>query len=239
MGKTGKNIKLPSGFTILNFNGGFVPALSGVYVWLLKEDSSFPQPKDMVSPIFNTLEIDRVRYRVLYTGKASNLHTRLRTHLLGGRIAKSTLRRSMAALFGFKFEQYVSGKTLKVRISAEEENYISQWLYNNCIVLYKECLNYETEERTLIQLLDPPLNIDDNPNIHNGIYIRQLSKLRSSKYIVANSEVCNKHRSFFDILFQGKVFEGTIFEEEKFVLWGCLFVFAFMAWAFISYYKTA
>lgn len=177
-----KLVTMPKGFTAIDFaetHDVIIPEQSGNYIWLLKEGSVFPQPSEMNVPVFNRMKYKRKEYRVMYTGKASNLHDRLRNHL-NGNIARSTLRKSLAALFGFRFESYQSGKKEKNRITQEQETYISNWLRENCVLLFKSEVDYSSLEEQLIIELDPPLNIEDNPNINNGQYVAQLSRLRNN-----------------------------------------------------------
>lgn len=230
--------RLPKGFSVVDFSSHCtIPCENGIYIWLLKPESSFPLLDGMEKPIFNLVEVEQSKHRVLYVGKASNLYSRIwRTHI-NGVVARSTLRKSLAALFEFKFEKYMSGNTLKTRINEDCEEYITQWLQKNCIILYKKYQDIEKAEEKMIGLLDPPLNIDKNPNIHNGIYVAQLSALRKVGGYKTSTYGSSKKKllDVLEKLFVGKVFKGTIFEEEKAMIWFGLALSAFLIYTFIVY----
>lgn len=179
----GKLISTPRGFTSININAvelPKIPSACGNYIWLLKENCIFPQIEGMCTPTFNRIKHQGKELRVMYTGKAADLRNRLLKNHINGKIATSTLRKSLAALFGFHFEIYLSGKTKKCRITQDQEAFISNWLCKNCILLFRTDTNYSNAEIDLIKKLDPPLNIEDNPNINNYQYAAQLSVLRSN-----------------------------------------------------------
>lgn len=179
----GETVSIPKGFTVIDLasqESFFIPKASGNYIWLIKDSCKFPQPNGMVTPVFNRIKIQGKTYRVMYTGQATNLYKRLWNNHLNGRIANSTLRRTLATVFGFRFESYLSGNTPKVRILPKEEAFISKWLNENCILLFNTYKDIDKMEEKLIVTLDPPLNISKNPNCHNGTYVAQLKAIRSN-----------------------------------------------------------
>lgn len=230
----GTVVKLKNGFSLVDFNNlSSIPSTPGNYIWLLKDACNLPQSCAEVFPVYNYIDYEKIRYRVLYTGKSdSNLYKRLRNHL-NGKIATSTLRKSIAALCGFRQEVYFSGKTKKVRISDVDEKYVSNWLRSNCLLLVRGCGSMKEArelESNLINQLDPPLNIDDNPRKHNGEFVEMLSALRSKNNTYNSGRhtgvytMAPKKESVYERLFVGKAFKGTIFEENKSIIWACAIV---------------
>jgi predicted GIY-YIG superfamily endonuclease len=177
--KGGKVVKIPKGFKIVDFDSLNVPNSPGNYIWLLKDGCNLPQPKSMPNPIFNRIKVGDKELRAFYTGIGDNLSQRFRTHL-NGRIARSTLRKSIAALMELPFESYLSGTKKKHRLSDEDEKKVSSWLRSNCILMYKGNKDCESMEQDLINELDPPLNIKGNPHHNNSSYVNLLSQLRDN-----------------------------------------------------------
>jgi predicted GIY-YIG superfamily endonuclease len=178
--REGKLVKIPNGFKAVDFDRLNAPESPGNYIWLLKDGCNLPQPKSMPNPVFNRVKVGNKELRVFYTGIGEkNLRKRISEHLKG-KIATSTLRKSIAALMGFPFEQFTSGQKKKCRMSKGDEEMVSNWLRKNCVLIYKENTNYRSMEEELIKKLDPPLNIEHNPQCNNGIYVSQLSQLRKN-----------------------------------------------------------
>ena len=233
--ESGMVVPIPRGFTAIDLAetvSFLIPKASGNYIWAIKDSCNFPQPKGVVAPVFNRIKIQGKTYRVMYTGQATNLYRRLRNNHLNGKIANSTLRRTLATIFGFSFERYVSGKTPKVRISPQEEAFLSRWLRDNCVFLFNTYKDIDGMEERLIFSLDPPLNIDKNPNINNGTYVSQVTnnrKIRSKK----DSHI-DKSESTFHKLFVGRAFEGTFFAEDKATIWCCVITFFILAYFMIA-----
>lgn len=235
--ENGKVVSIPRGFTIIDLaeTDSFmipIPKASGNYIWVIKDSCEFPQPKGVVAPVFNRIKIHGKTYRVMYTGLATNLYRRLWNNHLNGKIANSTLRRTLATIFGFSFERYMSGNTPKVRISPQEETFLSRWLRENCILLFNTYKDIDEMEDKLILSLDPPLNIDKNPNINNGTYVSQLTNIRKTGS--KNGRYIDKSESIFHKLFVGRAFEGTFFAEDKPTIWCCVIIFFVIAYFMIT-----
>lgn len=234
--ENGKVVSIPRGFTIIDLSeteSFIIPKASGNYIWAIKDSCDFPQPKGVVTPVFNRIKIHGKTYRVMYTGQATNLYRRLWNNHLNGKIDNSTLRRTLATIFGFNFERYMSGKTPKVRISPQEEAFLSRWLWDNCILLFNTYKDIDGMEDKLILSLDPPLNIDKNPNLNNGTYVSQLTNNRK----INSNKDRNKDtsESIFHKLFVGRAFEGTFFAEDKATIWCCVITFFILAYFMITY----
>ena len=88
-------------------------------------------------------------------------------------------------------------------------------------------------EDNLILSLDPPLNIDKNPNINNGTYVSQLNNNRK----INSKKDRNKDtsESIFHRLFVGRACEGTFFAEDKATIWFCVITFLILAYFMITY----
>lgn len=238
--ESGRVVTIPRGFTIIDLSETdffiipqIIPKASGNYIWAIKDSCDFPQPKGVVTPVFNRIKIHEKTCRVMYTGQATNLYRRLWNNHLNGKIANSTLRRTLATIFGFSFERYMSGKTLKVRISPQEESFLSRWLRENCILLFNTYKDIDGMEDKLILSLDPPLNIDKNPNINNGTYVSQLTNNR--KISSKKGRYKDKSESIFHKLFVGKAFEGTFFAEDKATIWCYVIIYFILAYYMFTY----
>ncbi|MBQ0061644.1 MAG: hypothetical protein KBT15_07735 [Bacteroidales bacterium] len=233
--ESGKVAPIPRGFTVINLaktESFMIPKASGNYIWAIKDSCDFPQPKGVVDPVFNRIKIHGKTFRVMYTGQATNLYRRLLNNHLNGKIANSTLRRTLATIFGFDFERYMSGKTPKVRITPQEEAFLSKWLRDNCILLFNTYKDIDEMEDKLILSLDPPLNIDKNPNINNGFYVSQLTNIR--RIALQKDRHIDKSYSIFHKLFVGKAFEGTFLAEDKATIWCCVITFIILAYFIVT-----
>lgn len=152
---------------------------SGNYILCLKKNSTLPTVS--IKPILTNFE----ELEVIYTGIASgSLRTRdFRQHFKGNNAGRSTLRKSLGVLFGYKQIPRDSDPTTgKTKFNIEDEQKLSEWMCNNLIMYFLPTSDFKYIEIELINQFNPPLNLKDNSNIINLDFRRLLSSLRSKKH---------------------------------------------------------
>lgn len=145
----------------------------------LKKNSTLPTVS--IKPILTNFE----GLEIIYTGIASgSLRTRdFRQHFNGNNAGRSTLRKSLGVLFGYKqIPRDSNPATGKSKFNIEDEQKLSEWMCNNLVMYFLPTADYKDIEIELINQFNPPLNLKDNRNIINFDYRRLLSSLRSKKY---------------------------------------------------------
>lgn len=151
----------------------------GNYILCLKKNSTLPTVS--IKPILANFE----GLEVIYTGIASgSLRTRdFRQHFKGNNAGRSTLRKSLGVLFGYKqIPRDNDPKTGKTKFNIEDEQKLSEWMCNNLVMYFLPTSDFKDIEIELINQFNPPLNLKDNRNIINFDYRRLLSSLRSKKH---------------------------------------------------------
>lgn len=151
---------------------------SGNYILCLKKNSTLPAVA--IKPILTNFE----GLEVIYTGIASgSLRTRdFRQHFNGNNAGRSTLRKSLGVLFGYKqIPRDGNPTTRKTKFNFENEQKLSEWMCNNLVMYFLPTSDFKNIEIELINQFNPPLNLKDNRNIINLDYRRLLSSLRSKK----------------------------------------------------------
>ncbi len=125
--------------------------------------------------------------RVIYVGTTKRLWGRYREHFMMNNSGKSTLRKSLGAMFGYQQvprdkENPNNGKT---KFVDEDEERLSEWMINNLKVFYKSYMSYNSSEEIieeeLIKFYNPPLNLDRNNNSRNKSFREKLSAMRKNK----------------------------------------------------------
>lgn len=152
---------------------------SGNYILCLKKNSTLPTVA--IKPILTNFE----GLEVIYTGLASgSLRTRdFRQHFKGNNAGRSTLRKSLGVLFGYKqIPRDSDPTTRKTKFNFEDEQKLSEWMCNNLVMYFLPTPDFKAIEIELINQFNPPLNLKDNRNIISFDYRRLLSSLRSKKY---------------------------------------------------------
>lgn len=151
---------------------------SGNYILCLRPKSKLPTVS--ITPTltnFNGLQ-------VIYTGIASgSLRSRdYQQHFKGNNAGRSTLRKSLGVLFGYKLiprdKDPNNGKT-KFGIADEIE--LTSWMCDNLLMFTLPTSNFDSIEIKLINHFNPPLNLKDNHNTINADFRKLLSKLRTNK----------------------------------------------------------
>lgn len=128
------------------------PSVQGLYKWYLAGEmpDSFAWPGHLEAP---------TRGGLLYVGKAGNLRTRAKHHRLP--TAGSTLRRTLASLFGYSAVWI--GKSHNPRISSEHNELLSQWMTANLEMSFRAVPAEKAlaeEELALRQATLAPFNKD-------------------------------------------------------------------------------
>lgn len=151
---------------------------SGNYILCLKKKSNLPTVS--IKPILTNFD----GLQVIYTGIAGgSLRTRdFRQHFKGNNAGRSTLRKSLGALFGYKQIPRDSDPTTgKTKFNIEDEIELSNWMCENLIMYFLPTSDFNNIEIELINHFNPPLNLKDNSNIINIDFRRLLSSLRTKK----------------------------------------------------------
>lgn len=152
-----------------------IPDKAGNYIICLRKGSSLP--KVSVVPEFIRFE----NLDVIYTGIASSsLRSRdYRQHFKGNNAGRSTLRKSLGVLFGYKKIPRDSDPTTgKTKFSDADETKLSEWMAKNLILFVLPNKDHDSLELDLINHFNPPLNLKDNHSWTNMEFRRLLSSLR-------------------------------------------------------------
>ncbi|MFH5212081.1 GIY-YIG nuclease family protein [Antrihabitans spumae] len=134
-----------------------VPAASGLYAWWAEPvtfESLAGPPNGRDSSM-----------RLLYIGLASTLRRRIVSNHLK-RSGSSTLRRTLAGLL-LDSEQYKTMWTDRVVLSPQDEHRLTTWMHNHLALTWCAHPDPAAVERTIIEILRPPLNVDfaSGPNL--------------------------------------------------------------------------
>jgi len=151
---------------------------SGNYIICLKKGSKLPTVS--ITPTFTTFE----GLKVIYTGIAGgSLRTRdYRQHFKGNNAGRSTLRKSLGALFHYKqIPRDESPNNNKTKFNATDEQSLTEWMHTNLIMYFFPTTDFDNIELKLINNFIPPLNLKDNHNNINTDFRRLLSNLRATK----------------------------------------------------------
>jgi hypothetical protein len=150
----------------------------GVYILCLKENCTLPECYSI--PIYKCFE----GRNVLYIGIASiSLRTRdYKQHFMGNNAGRSTLRKSLGVMFGFKkIPRDKDPNSIKTKFNDEDERQLSAWMKANLVMYTLPTPHYEKIEMLLINHFNPPLNLKSNNNSINKDFRKFLSALRIDK----------------------------------------------------------
>lgn len=155
-----------------------IPDAPGNYIICLKPGSKLPKSSyDYTTTKFNSLE-------VIYTGIAgTSLRKRdYKQHFTGNNAGSSTLRKSLGSLFSYKkIPRDKDPNTGKTKFGLNDEKKLSEWMQQNLILFHAEHSNPGSNELSLINKYNPPLNLSNNKNVVNLDFRNNLSKLRNFK----------------------------------------------------------
>ena len=151
-----------------------IPDEPGNYILCLKPNANLPKvPISLSFTNFNGLN-------VIYTGKTkTSLRKRVfGQHLEGNNAGKSTLRKSLGVLFGYKqVPRDKKPDSTKTKFGQADEEKLTVWMRNNLIMFFLPTPEFDGIEIELINHFNPPLNIDNN----NTEIRAWLKKMRSDK----------------------------------------------------------
>lgn len=152
-----------------------IPDKAGNYIICLREGSCLP----IVSVVPEFIKFENLD--VIYTGIASSsLRSRdYRQHFKGNNAGRSTLRKSLGVLFGYKkIPRDSDPSTGKTKFSDADETKLSEWMAKNLILFVLPNKDHENLEIGLIKHFNPPLNLKENHCWTNMEYRRLLSSMR-------------------------------------------------------------
>lgn len=163
-----------------------LPDLPGNYFVVLRKGCQLPTID--ISPIYHKLEYDGEQYDIVYKG-ISNDSLRKRDysqHFTGNNAGRSTLRKSLGCMMGFKQVPRDKNKPEngKTKFNDSDEIKLSDWMQKNLLLFYKPCREkeeIEKAEKSYIDSYNPPLNMQGNMNEENKQFRDQLKRLRNSK----------------------------------------------------------
>lgn len=155
-----------------------IPDKSGNYILCLKPNSNLP--KVSISPTLTSFD----GLKVIYTGIAGgSLRSRdYRQHFKGNNAGRSTLRKSLGVLFGYKqIPRDSDPSNGKTKFGQTDEQKLTEWMINNLVMYFLPTTDFDSIEIKLINHFNPPLNLKDNHNSTNADFRKLLSSLRSQK----------------------------------------------------------
>lgn len=151
---------------------------SGNYILCLRPKSKLP--KVSITPTLTTFN----GLQVIYTGIAGgSLRSRdYRQHFRGNNAGRSTLRKSLGVLFGYKLiPRDKDPNTGKTKFDIADEMELTSWMCDNLLMFTLPTSDFDSIEIKLINHFNPPLNLKDNHNSINADFRQLLSSLRSRK----------------------------------------------------------
>ena len=153
-----------------------LPNHSGFYMIGVKS-------KEALGDWFNGTTIHEFKnFPIIYIGVSGSqgLRKRFRNHL-DGSARNSTLRKSLGSLFGWQADR-VFDEGGKYKFCKNHEKELSSWMRSNLFIFYFTIHGNEVSklETTLINKIDPPLNIFNNNSLVNKEFRTRLSCLRNS-----------------------------------------------------------
>lgn len=156
----------------------------GNYAILLRPGSKLPDCKVEYQPCIITY--DGKEYELIYVGiSTKSLYKRDYSKHFNGHAGQSTLRKSIGSLMGMAKTYRSEGERGKDRPKTKfidsDEEILSEWMNDNLLLLFKADQKAEKIENKMIEVLNPPLNIQNNCNPVNKPYRTFLKELR--KYL--------------------------------------------------------
>jgi len=175
--------KILEGFKLNSFDPKYDSEINvadnpGNYILCLRKNSKLPTVS--ITPTMTKFE----GLKVIYTGIAgSSLRIRdYRQHFKGNNAGRSTLRKSLGVLFGYKLiPRDKDPNTGKTKFNNHDEHALTEWMHSNLIMFFFPTTDFNNIEIKLINHFNPPLNIKDNHNNINSGFRRLLSNLRAGK----------------------------------------------------------
>ncbi len=159
-----------------------LPDAAGVYLIVLRPSATLPiKTKNLEMPQMSDFSFNGEVFKVIYAGKSSkSLHSRDFAQHFNGTAGRSTLRKSIGCLMGYKLiprdaKAPMNGKTT---FKDEDERNLTEWMVNNLLLFYNATNDFTTLENELIKEYNPPLNLQGNFFKVNFNFRKKLSFLR-------------------------------------------------------------
>lgn len=169
-------------FNPLEGESFMLPSAAGNYLVVLRPSCQLPAIS--IKPIISPFEYNGEKFDVIYTGISENLKQRdYKQHFTGNNAGRSTLRKSLGCLMGFKQipRDCNNSNNGKTKFSDEDESILSKWMAENLLLFYYVNDRYEENELELIKCYNPPLNLKSNKNLINREFRSMLTDQRSRK----------------------------------------------------------
>ena len=158
---------------------GRISSLDGVYIIALREGCNIPQ--SAIKPSYRLHD----GLKVLYVGKTNQgLNSRIGKTHFNGTAGRSTLRKSLGCLFGYKLIPRSKNNPNDGKTTFEtcDEERLSKWMRDNLIVFYATAINdIKSVENELIHSYSPPLNLQQVPLDDNKEFRAYLTSLRGNR----------------------------------------------------------
>lgn len=175
-----------------------LPDAAGVYLIVLRPTATLPiMTKNLEMPLMSDFSFNGEVYKVIYAGKSSkSLHARDYAQHFNGTAGRSTLRKSIGCLMGYKLIPRDANAPLngKTTFNVEDENNLTEWMVNNLLLFYSVTNDFTNLEKELIKEYNPPLNLQGNFYKVNFNFRKKLSLLR--KY---STDLSTSYRHEHDI----------------------------------------
>ena len=154
-----------------------IPNAPGNYIVCLRKNATMPS--GLITPSLNKFR----EHDVIYTGISSkSLRERDYNQHFNGNAGKSTLRKSLGILFGYKqIPRDIDSNSAKTKFNEIDEQELSEWMGSNLTMYLLPTQDYRNFEHQLIGQFNPPLNLTSNTAIINAEFRRELKRLRANR----------------------------------------------------------
>ena len=148
-----------------------LPQDAGYYIICFKKNSTIPSK--LKNAIFTQCRNLRVLYVGITNAKKGIKGRDYRKHF-NGNAGGSTLRKSIGVLFEYKLiARDKNTSNNKKKFSKDDELELSDWMKNNLCFFYRVLQSPDIIEQKLINLFNPPLNLNKTKHIIENKEIRQ------------------------------------------------------------------
>jgi len=161
-----------------------LPDSAGLYLVCLKVAATLPKLFDSVTFCeFNGSKVLYVGIAGTEKSKRKSLRERdYGDHFERNNAGKSTLRKSLGVIFGYKLiPRDRDPSTGKTKFADKDEAMLSSWMKQSLFLYYAKHPTPWIHEDELIERLNPPLNLGRNNNSVNLEFRKKVSQLRNPK----------------------------------------------------------
>jgi len=161
-----------------------IPSSDGLYAWWVRRGAiaSVPSRPHPTEPGFDLLYVGIAPARA---SSASTIRSRVLENHLGGNIAASTFRFTLAALLKDELHLVPLKKGKKTVLSSEQNSQLSTWQRANLRMTWHAAAKPWLFEAAVIAELKPPLNIDDN---HDDAFRSTVKQARAALRRLASEQ---------------------------------------------------